>query len=118
MAGLAVRHIMRRSIEMQSLRLSTIVASTSLLLGIVWASPALSEPASSADSPGFYAGIGAGFGFQNFDGASGVSIDPGYGFDAWGGYRINKWLAAELQLEYLTGFKVFGVDIGFNGVTF
>ena len=103
---------------MKHLRLSTIAATASLLMGIGWAGSALAEPASSVDSPGFYLGIGAGFGFQNFDDVGGVSIDPGYGFDAWGGYRINKWLASELQLEYLTGFKVFGFDIGFNGVTF
>jgi opacity protein-like surface antigen len=88
-------------------RLSSIVASFSLVIGIAWAGAAVAEP---EDHSGFYSGIGAGFGFDNFDGFGGIDIDAAFGLDAWGGYQFNKWIATELQLEYLNGFDIAFIE--------
>jgi opacity protein-like surface antigen len=60
-----------------------------------------------------YLGLGAGFGFENFDDTGGLDIDDAYGFDVWGGYRFVPHVAAEAQLEYLNGFdaSIFGIDL-------
>jgi opacity protein-like surface antigen len=103
---------------MQLRRLSSIVASFALAIGITWAGSALAV--GPEDDSAFYVGIGAGFGFENFDGTGGLDIDTAFGFDAWGGYKFNKWIATELQLEYLNGFdaKILGIDIDGQAVTF
>ena len=98
---------------MQLRRLSLIVASLTLVIGITWAGAALAV--GPEDDSAFYLGIGAGFGFENFDGTGGVDIDKAFGLDAWGGYKFNKWIATELQLEYLNGFEVDRVGIKFQG---
>jgi opacity protein-like surface antigen len=63
-------------------------------------------------------GIGFGISFQNFD--TPIDLDPAYGFDVWGGYRFDENFAAELQLEYLNGFKsasVAPLKLSFQGIT-
>jgi len=102
---------------MELRRLSSVGAIFTLLIGIAFAGAALAEE--PEDHSAFYLGIGAGFGFENFDGIGGVDVDAAFGFDAWGGYRFNKWIATELQLEYLNGFDAtIGVDIEGQAVTF
>ena len=100
---------------MQLRRLSPIVASFSLLIGITWTGAAVAEP---RDHSGFYLGIGPGFGFENFDVPGGIDIDAAFGFDAWGGYKFNEWIATELQLEYLNGFDIDVANIDGQAVTF
>lgn len=97
--------------------LSSIVAIFFLVAGISWGGTALAE---KPDPSGPYLGIGVGFGFNNFEDTGGLNIDPAYGFDAWGGYKFNEWVAAELQLEYLNGFDTSGffVDVKAQVVTF
>ncbi len=72
------------------------------------------------DHSGPYLGIGVGWGFDDFDKIGGANIDTAFGFDAWGGYKFNKWVATELQLEYLNGFDgtVNTRDVESEGVTF
>jgi len=102
---------------MELRRLSTVVALFFSLAVTSWGGVAL---AVGPDESGPYLGFGVGFGFNNFEDTGSVGIDPGYGFDAWGGYKFNKWVAAELQLEYLNGFKtsVSFLDLDAQAVTF
>jgi opacity protein-like surface antigen len=100
---------------MQKRILTSIAATFSLVLGIQWP---VAAQAAEKDHSGPYLGIGVGFGFQNWDIPDSVDVDPGYGFDAWGGYKFNKWVATELQLEYLNGFEVDPFGIKFQSVTF
>ena len=67
-----------------------------------------------------YLGVGAGFGFENFDDTGGLDIDDAYGVDVWGGVRFVPFMAAEMQLEYLDGFdtSVFGIDVDGQAVAF
>lgn len=97
--------------------LSSTVAIFFLVAGISWGGTAL---AAKPDPSGPYLGIGVGFGFNNFEDTGSLNIDPAYGFDAWGGYKFNEWVAAELQLEYLNGFDTSGffVDVKAQVVTF
>ena len=69
---------------------------------------------------GYYLGAGFGFGFEQFDGTSGLHIHTGIGFDGWAGYRITPNFASELQLEYMDRFNasVGGVDIDANVLAF
>lgn len=103
---------------MQARRILSIATGFSLLMGIAWDA---AEAAETEDHAGVYLGIGAGFGFENFQNTGGLDIDgEAFGFDAWGGYRFNEWIASELQLEYLNGFdtKIFGVSLDGQLVTF
>lgn len=54
---------------------------------------------------GPYLGLGAAFGFDDFDLSDYFDIDPAYGLDVWAGYRFHPHVAAETQIEYLNGFK-------------
>jgi hypothetical protein len=99
-------------------RLSLLVASLSLLIAAAWGGAASAEP--EEELSGAYLGIGPAGGFEDFDNTAGLDIDPAVGFDAWGGYRLGKWIAAELQLEYMNGFgfSFFGTDIDGQLVSF
>jgi len=66
---------------------------------------ALAESGPDYGAPGGYLGLGAGFGFENFDMVGITKPSAGYGVDAWGGYKFNRWVATELQIEYLNGFN-------------
>jgi opacity protein-like surface antigen len=102
---------------MQLRKLLSIGAAFSLVVGIPWAGAAL---AADEDHSGPYLGIGVGWGFDDFDKIGGANIDTAFGFDAWGGHKFNKWVAIELQLEYLNGFDgtVNKRDVEAQGVTF
>jgi opacity protein-like surface antigen len=67
-----------------------------------------------------YLGLGAGFGFENFDDTGGLDFDEAFGLDIWGGYRFVPLFATEVQLEYLNGFDttIFGVDVDGQAVAF
>ncbi len=70
------------------------------LIGI----PARAEAQDDYERSGYYLGAGLGLGVEQFEGAGGLNIDTGVGFDIWAGYRFASNLAAELQLEYLDRF--------------
>jgi len=73
--------------------------------------------------PGFYLGAGGTYAFHwfaghEFDddlGGPGVQVISGrsFGFNLQGGYRFNRWLAAELEYEWLDGFtnKIHGQNV-------
>jgi hypothetical protein len=58
-------------------------------------------------------GLGATYALDNFDGI-GQSNDGSGGFNAHVGYRFNKWVAADLQIEKFQKFDGHqgGVDVG------
>jgi len=61
--------------------------------------------ASEWTDPGAYLIIAGVNGFEHFvDTRS--DFDDSWGFTARGGYRVNRWLAVEGQLEFLSGFEV------------
>ena len=60
-----------------------------------------------------YAGIGFGYGFENFDRNDASNVDDAMGVDIWFGYRINDFWATETQVEYLRGFDL--TLAGFDG---
>ncbi len=81
--------------------------------------PASASAEESGGTP-IYLGIGADFGFEDFDDVpSGIDIDDAYGFDAWAGYRFSDLLSAELNLESLNGFdfSFLGVDVDGQALT-
>ena len=91
-------------------------ASLAALLALAAPPEASADPATD----GLYLGIGPAVAFEDFDGGGSVDPDEAWGFNAWGGYRFNQWLGAELQLEYLNGFdfSFFGADIDAEVVNF
>ncbi len=97
----------------------SLLAACSIVVALMWnGGTALAEGGDQGSQ--VYLGLGAGFGFENFDGTQGLDIDEAFGFDAWGGYRIVPLVAAEVQLEYLNGFDttIFGLDIDGQAVAF
>ena len=63
---------------------------------------------------GIYLGVAFAIGVEQFSGVPGVSFEEGFGFDIWGGYRFNRWVAAEVELLYLKGFKIKGTGVDAN----
>src|SRR5262245_43874250 len=70
--------------------------------------------------PGWYVGGGFVYGFENFDldqvsNATGfdISSSGSPGFDVRGGYRFNRWVALEGNLDYYANFNIEadGVDV-------
>ncbi len=59
-----------------------------------------------------YAGIGFGYGFENFDRHDASNVDDAAGVDIWFGYRISEFWATETQVEYMRGFDltIAGLD--------
>lgn len=53
-----------------------------------------------------YAGLGFGYGFENFDRNDATNVDDAVGLDFWMGYRITEFWAIETQLEYMDGFDL------------
>lgn len=87
--------------------LDRFLSSIGLMLGVLVSAGSLPISASAQESGGtpIYVGIGADFGFEDFDNVpSGIDIDEAYGFNGWAGYRFSDLFAAELSLEYLNGF--------------
>jgi opacity protein-like surface antigen len=82
------------------------------------------EPAVDYALSGIYFGLGFGLAFENY--VCFLSIqdyEVGMGFDLFLGYRINRWIAAEVQYEYIdrvdsksgspeikTGLQSFGLN--------
>ncbi len=91
-------------------------------LGFAMEGISLAESGPEYGAPGGYIGLGASFGFENFDIWNITDPSVGYGFDAWGGYKFNRWVATELQIEYLNGFNFWripsGVEESGEAVTF
>ena len=73
---------------------------------------------SNYSRPGWYAGFGAGAGWDFLEEAvsdatgGAVEITPGGSFNARGGYRATSWFAIELMYEgvYSTGVEVLGAN--------
>ena len=87
----------------------SLLAACSIVVALMWnGGTALAE----GDGQGsqVYLGLGAGFGFENFDGTGGLDIDEAFGFDIWVGYRFVPLFATEVQLEYLNGFDAAFID--------
>jgi len=67
---------------------------------------------------GGYLGISAAYGVDNFDVASGLSVDNSPGFGIRGGYRTSERFAIELAGESMTGYDLkvsnpfFGTQTG------
>ncbi|MBW2716671.1 MAG: porin family protein [Deltaproteobacteria bacterium] len=53
---------------------------------------------------GPYLGAGAAFAWENFEIRGRSDPDMAFGVNGWGGYRLHRFLAVELQVEYLNGF--------------
>ena len=113
---------------MRTRRLTTAFTIFSLVVGLAWAGSAAAEPPEPERS-GPYAGIGVGFGFDNFANRKppgfdkNLEVNTGVGIDGWVGYRFNKWVGADLQVEWLDGFddnKVDGIKVNYEAqlVTF
>jgi hypothetical protein len=65
--------------------------------------------------PGFYVGGAFALGLENFDAPDYIEFETAIGVDVWAGYRIIPYLAAELEVEYLTGFGVVsGPDFNYD----
>ncbi len=88
-----------------------------VLLGTLWAGSA--DAQSGESDSGVYLGVGGAIGFENFDTPDRTDANDGAGVSAWGGYKLNEWVALELQLEYVNGFDINGqFDADGQAVTF
>lgn len=97
---------------MSSSRLPVLAASWLLVLGalvVATARPAAAQTYTDAD--GFYADIGLALGWNNLAGGL-LPVDNGTmtGFSFGGGYRFNRWVAAEVEFNWVGGGELVRPD--------